>query len=299
MFAAMAARPVVDVVVPFFGSDTALREVARRMEGLSVADSDSITVVDNSVGGVGVSPLPGIRVLHAPELQSSYFARNRGAADGRGEWIVFLDGDVEPPPDLIDRYFARAPRADTAVLAGAVVETPADGAKSLAARYTAATQLINPLHQTLTGDRFEYAVTANCAIRRSAFEAAGGFTETIRSGGDADICFRLREAGWKLEARPEAQVVHRGRTTLRALVRQLVKHGAGIAWLDRAYPGFAQHQSARGLAVLSLQSVPEAARAAAARDRDRLALAVLTPVHRWATWAGRRISNDITAAEQR
>ena len=299
MFAAMAARPVVDVVVPFAGSATALGEVVRRMERLSVADSDSITVVDNSAGGVAVPPHPHIRVLRAPELQSSYFARNRGAAGGGGEWIVFLDGDVEPPADLIDRYFARPPDADTAVLAGAVVEIPVDGSKSLAARYTAATQLINPLHQTLTGDRFEYAVTANCAIRRSAFEAVGGFTETIRSGGDADICFRLKEAGWKLEARPEAQVVHRGRTTLRALVRQLVKHGAGIAWLDRAYPGFAQHRSARGLVVLSLQSVAPAARAVAGRDRDRLALALLTPVHRWATWAGRRISNDIAPAKRR
>ena len=43
---------------------------------------------------------------------------------------------------------------------------------------------------TLTGVR-PYAQTAHCAVRRSAFEAVGGFREDIRSGGDADLCFRL------------------------------------------------------------------------------------------------------------
>ena len=89
---------------------------------------------------------------------------------------------------------------------------------------------------TLHDPRWGYAQTANAAFRRTAFEEVGGFEEHARSGGDADLCFRLRAAGWELVYRPEAMVVHRNRTTLRSLLRQRARHGAGSAWLNRRNP---------------------------------------------------------------
>src|SRR3712207_7575346 len=56
---------------------------------------------------------------------------------------------------------------------------------------------------TLDGTRWAYAQTANAAVRRTAFDAVGGFEERIRSAGDADLCWRVVAAGWELEARPE------------------------------------------------------------------------------------------------
>lgn len=290
----MASRPAVDIVVPFLGSAEALAELARKLHGgLDLAPEDTVTIVDNSVHGVAAPSSPGVRVVHAPEVQSSYFARNAGAAGGAGEWLVFLDADVEPPPDLVERYFATPPDERTGVMGGAVAEVPEHEPTSLAARYTVKTQLINPVDDAADAGRFGYAVTANCAIRRSAFEAVGGFTDTIRSGGDADICFRLKSAGWELEWRQDARAVHRGRTATRALVRQMFKHGAGIAWLEDAYPGFAPRPSLRELGVVSVRSLVRAGRAAAARDRDDLALSLFGPLHRWAVWAGRWIPNEV------
>lgn len=290
----MASRPRVDVVVPFLGSAEALAEVARKLQGsLDLSAEDSLTIVDNSVRGLPAPSAPGVRVVHAPDVQSSYFARNAGAAAGTGEWVLFLDGDVEPPRDLIARYFERPPGDRTGVLGGAVAEVPADEPTSLAARYTSSTQLINPVDESAGEGRFGYAVTANCVIRREAFDAVGGFVDTIRSGGDADICFRLRGAGWELEWRREAKVVHRGRTTARGLVRQMFKHGAGIAWLEKAYPGFAPRPSLRELAVLTARSLAQVGRALRARDRDDLARGVFSPLHRWAVWAGRWVPNEV------
>lgn len=290
----MASRPPIDVVVPFLGSAEALAEVARKLQGsLDLAAEDSLTIVDNSAKGVAAQSTPGVRVVRAPEVQSSYSARNAGAAGGTGEWMVFLDGDVEPRPGLLARYFEHPPGERTAVLGGTVAEVPERQPTSLAARYTVKTQLINPVGESGDAGRFGYAVTANCAIRRAAFEAVGGFTGSIRSGGDADICFRLRDAGWELEWRQEAQVVHRGRTRLRPLMRQMFKHGAGIAWLEQRYPGFAPRPSLRELGVLSARSLLGAVRAVGARDRDDLALNLFSPLHRWAVWTGSWISNDV------
>src|SRR5436190_688694 len=80
----------------------------------------------------------------------------------------------------------------------------------LAARYA---MLSRSMAQVSAGDRWGYAQTANCAVRRTAFAAAGGFVETARSGADADLCFRLRDAGWTLEERPAAAAIHRSRRT--------------------------------------------------------------------------------------
>ena len=45
------------------------------------------------------------------------------------------------------------------------------------------------------------------------------FREDVRSGGDADLCWRLAAAGWELERRTGAAVVHRNRATIGALLK--------------------------------------------------------------------------------
>jgi GT2 family glycosyltransferase len=94
-----------------------------------------------------------------------------------------------------------------------------------------------------------YAQTANCAVRRSAFAAVGGFAPGAGSSAaaDADLCWRLQAAGWLLESRPEAVVDHENRDRFRDLYGQLARHGAGLAWLERRYPGSAPPPTPREL----------------------------------------------------
>jgi GT2 family glycosyltransferase len=120
------------------------------------------------------------------------------------------------------------------VLAGAIEDVVAED--TVVARYIARRRKLDQA-VTLAHPQRPYAQTANCAVRRSAFEAVGGWPEPIRSGGDADLCWRLAAAGWALEERPAARVRHRSRTTLPALLGQLHRHGSGMAWLDERWPG--------------------------------------------------------------
>jgi GT2 family glycosyltransferase len=169
--------------------------------------------------------------------RSSYAARDRAARRATGEWLVFIDADCEPAPAWLDAYFEPAPADDVGVLAGGV-EDVAAGDSAVARYVTARRKMAQPA---------TYAQTANCAVRRSAFLAVGGWPEPIVSGGDADLCWRLRDAGWRLEARPAARVRHRSRATLRALLRQLHRHGRGMGWLESRYPGTFPAPTAREL----------------------------------------------------
>ena len=257
-------RPAVDVVCPFAGSDGELREVVDRLGALAVAPGDTLTVVDNRpTGAPSVTSRPPVRLIRATERQSSYFARNRGARDGTGEWILFVDADTEPPTDLADRYFDPPPGERCGVVAGGIVPEgpPATGRQPIAAHWAHRTRHMQQSDAAGRG-RWAYAQTANALVRRQAFEAVGGFRDDIRGTGDADLCFRLKAAGWGLESRERAAVVHRGRTTVPALVRQLLRHAAGGAWLNRVYPGSAPRRSL--------------ARLAGGTIRDLLALIVAT-----------------------
>src|SRR4051794_40204971 len=93
-------RPPVDVVVPFAGSAEELDDLLGRAATVRVRAGDAVIVADNRAAIDAPSSVGPVRIKRAPDRQSSYYARNRGAADGQGEWILFLDADVEWPPDL-------------------------------------------------------------------------------------------------------------------------------------------------------------------------------------------------------
>jgi hypothetical protein len=283
-------RPAVDVVLPFAGSADALTDVVARLAGLRLADGDTLTIVDNRPPGA-----PEVQgVLRAPELQSSYFARNRGASAGRNPWLLFLDADVDPPPDLLDSYFRELPAERTGVLAGGVRDEPLDPAEPQppAARYTMLRESMSQANTLLDGP-WAYAQTANCAVRREAFVEVGGFRDHVRSGGDADLCFRLRTAGWEIEAREGAEAVHRSRRTMRKLLRQRARHGSGAAWLAREYPGAFPRARWLGLSKWTLGSFARAAAATARGRRDDALVMAVEPLWVWAFEVGRLFPNDV------
>jgi hypothetical protein len=259
-------RPAVDVVVPYAGDDDGLAAAVRTFAGLARAAGDTLTIVDNGPPKTRDGAPSSAEVLLATDVPSSYFARNAGAARGTNEWIVFLDADVEPPADLLDAYFASPVGERVAVLAGGVADGEGAGAAARHAVQTAAMSQDN----TMAGE-WAYAQTANAAVRRAAFEAVGGFTATIRSGGDADLCFRLRAAGWEVERREEARVVHRPRSSLFALLRQRARHGSGARWLDERWPGAIPPRRSLGDLRWALRQGPVGGLAWAAFELGRFA----------------------------
>ena len=285
----------MDVVVPFRGEARQLAGLRKGLETLSVGEGDTVTVVDNTPGR---EPRPAThharaKTVFAPDLQTPGFARNRGAQAGTAEWIVFLDADVVAPPSLLDRYFDSPPAERTAILAGGVRDQAPEGPRGpTAVRYA---HLRRSMSQDMTmahGD-WSFVQTSNCALRRSAFEEVGGFRGEIRAGEDADLSFRLRDAGWGIERREGAETVHRSRATVRALLAQKAVHGAGCAWLDRTYPGSFPARRRPGLTWWGVRRAATGVTAAVrARDRDEALVALLDPLTTLSFEFGRSLPNE-------
>jgi cellulose synthase/poly-beta-1,6-N-acetylglucosamine synthase-like glycosyltransferase len=233
--AARGERPAVSVVVPFAGDRTGAERLARALSPLRTFAADEVVVADNSPAGVAMQALDGVaETVRADEEASSYHARNRGAERARGEWLLFVDADCVPDPDLLDAYFADPVPARCGALAG---EIAADGREDgFLARYSRSRNLVSQ-RDGLHSQGGITAATGNLMIRRLAFDAVGGFAEGIRSGGDVDICLRLHEAGWSLLHRPSARVVHPYRRSVRDLLAANARYGAGARWLDERHGG--------------------------------------------------------------
>jgi glycosyltransferase involved in cell wall biosynthesis len=240
-------RPPVSVVIPFAGERSDAERLRDAIARVRLGDGDEVIVGDNSLGGVGAGvfgePVPHggsggggspVRVARADRERSSYHGRNTAAASAKNEWILFMDADCDPIPDLLDAYFASPAGDEVGALAGPILHAPDQS--SLAARYARARNFVVIPDEP---GAIPTAPAGNLLVRREAFERFGGFVEGIRSGGDVDFCRRIQEAEWTLELRPEAVVFHPHKETLPQYLRIVARYAAGARWLDDRYPGIA------------------------------------------------------------
>ena len=81
-----------------------------------------------------------------------------------------------------------------------------------------------------------YVPSAAIICRRSAIRDVGGFDETMQSGEDVDLCWRLIEAGARLRYEPIALVAHDHRTELRDWLARKAFYGGSAAPLSVRHP---------------------------------------------------------------
>ena len=146
-------------------------------------------------------------------------ARNRGAAQSRGELIAFIDADCEAREDWLAVLDARLRDPEVAVVGGGV-EFDTRSYWKLADNLSMFYEYLS-LHAQ--GERSQLP-SLNLAIRRCAFEEVGGFDERYPrpAGEDSDLTIRLRQRGYSLKFEPRAVVFH---NPTRKNVFDLLRHG--------------------------------------------------------------------------
>jgi GT2 family glycosyltransferase len=225
------------VIVPLRGDRAYAQRACEALRRLGLQRADELIVADNTVEGVAAEVLgEHAHVVHAADQPSSYFARNAGAAVATSDWLLFIDADCVPEPGLVDRFFAEPIGDRCGAVAGGI--TGIADQDSLLARYARDRNFLDQA-EGMHGSAGVAAATGNLLIRRATFDQLDGFAEGIRSAGDVDFCWRMREAGWTLEQRPAARVEHHHREDLAAFLGMIARYGAGSRWLNERHPGVA------------------------------------------------------------
>lgn len=156
--------------------------------------------------------LPGTVRLLRCECPGSYAARNRGAAQAQGNWLVFTDADCRPTPDWLATIDKTIEHYGDVLIAGSidvVGSTPTPGAWEIY-------DIVKGIPQERYVTR-GYAATANLAVPKTVFDTLGGFDSRRFSGGDADFCRRAGAAGYSIVYVEGARVAHPARTTWREI----------------------------------------------------------------------------------
>ncbi|HZU67017.1 MAG TPA: glycosyltransferase [Ktedonobacteraceae bacterium] len=158
-------------------------------------------------------------------------ARNLGARTATGEWVLFLDSDCLPTPNLIEGY----QRAINGAVAYAGVVRAAHG--DPLSRYYDTQGIFSPPPVRHQGrEHPAYLITANALVWRQALARVGGFDERFPNAGgeDVDLGLRLWRIG-PLAYAPQAQVLHATEPRLGAFIRRFVRYGRANRLLSVRY----------------------------------------------------------------
>jgi len=226
--------PRFSIVVPARNAADLLPELLRSLLRQDYPrDRYEVLVVDNASedGTRAVAARFPVIVLREGRVASSYAARNAGVRAASGEWIAFTDADCVADPGWL-RALASATGDGVGAVAGGIRAFPPRAAVE---RFCAHAGSLDPA-RTLQHPHLPYAQTANVAYAAEVFRRIGLFRPELRSGGDADLGWRmLQETGLRLAVAPAAMVLHRHRSDLGGLLRQWRSYGWGAAQLTRLH----------------------------------------------------------------
>jgi GT2 family glycosyltransferase len=228
-----------------------------------------VVVVDN--GSTDGSPelvreqFPSARLVEA-ENRGYGAGMNAGMAVASGDWFLILNSDAWPVGDGIERLVAFAERDSRVGIAGPRLSNE-DGTlqrsvrgvptlwrlateyfflRKLAPRSRALNSFYAGGFDHSSAREVEVVMGAVMLARRTAIEAVAGFDEDFfMFSEETDLCYRVRQAGWKVVFTPAAEFVHLGGATtqldwgpmfreqLRGQLRFLAKH-RGLRTAERA-----------------------------------------------------------------
>jgi N-acetylglucosaminyl-diphospho-decaprenol L-rhamnosyltransferase len=257
----------------------------------------TVTVVDNgsddgTADAIAAEAGP-VRVIANGHNAAYSRACNQGVEGGRGEYVLILNSDIVVRPGAIARLAAYLEDSTRHAAAGGRVVNPGTDDVQVGHAVRAfprfapqAAQMFglertwprNPVSRRALGLDLDYERTqdvdqppGSClAIRRSAFEAVGGFDEGFFYWyEDVDLCRRLRDLG-PIAYVHDAPFEHLGGATFAAW-----DHAARArSWYPGIFRYFDKHRpGAERVAIRALAVVVSSLRALAwlPRDRERAA----------------------------
>jgi glycosyltransferase involved in cell wall biosynthesis len=213
-----------------------------------LGEDDRIVVVDDAStdGTADAAKALGASVITVTESRGPYFARQVAASASTADNLLFVDARCRALPGLLDRH--RTLLGQPGVVLSCTEVSTLSG-PTLAARIAHKQQPFSLAGKIGVNGRLDFFPTANLGVRRAAFAEVGGFRE-MRSGADADLCWRIQMAGLgTMKADPTVLMEWAPRSSIRDLIEQWNRYGKSTAYLEWVYPDQSPTSSGQKLSI--------------------------------------------------
>jgi mycofactocin system glycosyltransferase len=221
---------------PFTAADVTIVVPSYNSQPKANHDDAEMIVVDDG-SEPPLAPIGGRRAIRLPFNVGPAAARNAGLAAVTTPLVAFVDTDVDLGDRWLEALLAHFADQRVALVAPRVMSS--DGT-TLIARYEMKRSPLDvgpEAGRIAAGSRVSYVPAAALVVRTDVLRSIGGFDETMRSGEDVDMVWRLLEAGHRCRYEPATTVRHRPRSSFSAWARQRMTYGRSAAVLDRQHPG--------------------------------------------------------------
>ncbi|MFZ1887762.1 MAG: glycosyltransferase [Candidatus Binataceae bacterium] len=188
--------PQISVIIPMYDSAATIARAIESALAQTAGDLEIICVDDGSADrSVAIARGYGARVrVLTQENRGPSAARNAGARAASGDLVLFLDADDFLRPAMLARCAEELRANADCVLAYTNAEIVDDSGRVLRVSMVSAARAHPPAMDELLAHIWPI-VPSTAMIRRSAFEAAGGFNEALRSCEDIHFWLLAREHG--------------------------------------------------------------------------------------------------------
>lgn len=217
----LSSQPQASIIVPVHNHADYTLGCLRSLSEVLAPDVpyEAIVLDDGSSDQTSslLESMPGIRYLRNDDPQGFIRACNRAASEAQGKYLVFLNNDTEVRPGWLEWLVNTAKRDENVGAVGSMLLFP-DGTIQEAG---------GVIFNDATGTNFgrgkpddspecnyvrevDYCSGASLLVRADLFRELGGFSEEYLPAyyEDTDLCFSIREKGFKVLYQPKSKVVH-------------------------------------------------------------------------------------------
>lgn len=171
-----------------------------------------------------------VTVRHSEERLLGGAARNAGVGIARGDWFAFIDADVWPAPDWLERL--------TEAVQPGVFSVGAVGVAEPGGYWGMCNWMseFSSMFPWMSAHRGANGASCNMMVSAADFKAAGGFPEDHQPGEDTLLFARLQKDGVSMVFTPSAVVRHFNHTGFAAFRGHQYKLGYHSALARKKMP---------------------------------------------------------------
>lgn len=222
----MCSEPLVSVVIPTKNSESTIDDCLRSIQGQTYTSIETIIVDNYSKDKTKeVAQKYGKVLFKGPERSSQ---RNSGAKFARGDYLLFIDSDMQLTPSVVDECVRCALEGCDAIIIPEI--TVGEG---LWARVRALERSVYVGDALFECSRF---------FKKEVFEKLKGYDEGLTGPEDFDLQSNVEEAGYRVGRIASPVLHHEENLRLFPHLRKRLYYSKSLKRYEKKHPDKAKRQ---------------------------------------------------------